>query len=289
MTPRAGSAKPRSQPAGPTSTVVMAEPLAPVRAPQPPTRPTASSTVRVPALTAPRMTPPRPSPHPLVHAGYWTCADVLSLASQLALGTLQPTEVALRNHIDQLFRAMLAQAHANGIAPEDAHDMQYALVALLDEILVHASWPGRLDWYRSPLQLVYFRENTAGENFFRRASALAAQPHRAHVLLIYFYCLALGFRGRYGATDGAGLAQAYEAIGAALEPHLEPCDPLSPHGEPTDRGGGLLRAEAPVIRIGLAFAAIALVLFLLLRVSLSVQLSRTTDRMHAYSRVTEKR
>jgi type VI secretion system protein ImpK len=183
---------------------------------------------------------------------------------------------------------MEAQAHANRLTPEDVHDMQYALVALLDEILVHANWPGRLDWYRSPLQLVYFRENTAGENFFRRASAFAAQPHRAHVLLIYYYCLALGFRGRYGATDGAGLAQAYEGIGAALEPHLEPCEPLSPHGEPPDRGG-LLHADAPVIRIGLAFAAISLVLFLLLRVSLSFQLSRTTGRMHAYSSVTEKR
>lgn len=289
MTPRTGSPKPRSQPPGPTSTVVMAEPLAPVRAPQPPVRPAASSTVRVPALAVPAAKQTRTSPHPLVHAAYWTCADVLSLASQLALGTLQPTEVALRNHIDQLFRALHAQAHANGIGPEDAHEMQYALVALLDEILVHANWPGRLDWYRSPLQLVYFRENTAGENFFRRATAFAAQPHRAHVLLIYYYCLALGFRGRHGASDGAGLAQAYEAIGAALEPHLEPCDPLSPHGEPTDRGGGLLRAEAPVIRIGLAFAAISLVLFLVLRVTLSIQLSRTTDRMHSYSSVTEKR
>jgi type VI secretion system protein ImpK len=202
---------------------------------------------------------------------------------------MQPAEGALRNHIDQLLRAMHARAQANGIAPEDANDMQYALVALLDEILVHANWPGRMDWYRSPLQLVYFRENTAGENFFRRTAVLAGQPHRAHVLLIYYYCLALGFRGRYGAADGAGLSQAYDSIGAALEPYLEPCDPLSPHGEPPDRARSLLRAEAPVLRIGLAFAAISLALFLLLRVTLSFQLSHVTDRMHAYSGGTEKR
>jgi type VI secretion system protein ImpK len=287
MTPRSGNA--RGQDRGPSKTVVMDQPLLVASAPRPPTRPAASSTVRLPPLTQSATRQPRTAPHPLVHAAYWTCADLLSLASQLALGAIQPAEGTLRNHIDQLLRAMHARAQANGIAPEDANDMQYALVALLDEILVHANWPGRMDWYRSPLQLVYFRENTAGENFFRRTAVLAAQPHRAHVLLIYYYCLALGFRGRYGAADGAGLAQAYESIGAALEPHLEPCDPLSPHGEPPDRAGGLLRAEAPVIRIGLAFAALSLALFLLWRVTLSFQLSHVTDRMHAYSGGTEKR
>jgi len=33
-----------------------------------------------------------------------------------------------------------------------------------------------------PLQLVYFNENTAGEGFFQRMSALQNDPQRAHVL-----------------------------------------------------------------------------------------------------------
>ena len=94
---------------------------------------------------------------------------------------------------------------------------------------------------------------------------------------------------RYLTRDEKNPVSLVRSIGAAREPHLEPCDPLSPHGEPPDRAGGLLRSEAPVIRIGLAFAAISLALFLLLRVTLSFQLSHVTDRMHAYSGGTEKR
>jgi type VI secretion system protein ImpK len=267
-TPTAGAIAAPPQRRGTTGTTPMAVPaLSPFR------------TLRVRPL-APRV---EAAPHPLMDAAYWLCADLLTLAAQIGLRGLQPAEANLRTHIDQLLVSLRESARSVGIRAEDAEEMQYAIVALLDELLVQTEWPGRAEWYRSPLQLVYFRENTAGENFFRRASALASQPVRAHVLLIYYYCLALGFRGRYQGPEIVHLLQVQDSIAAALDPYLEPSDPISPHGETADGSRSLLKREAPVVRTAFGIAIIAMVIFGLLRSSLTIQVNHAVERMHAFS------
>ncbi|MGO8999197.1 MAG: DotU family type IV/VI secretion system protein [Polyangiaceae bacterium] len=212
------------------------------------------------------------------------CEEPLTLAAQLGLGALAPSARALREHLGQLFQAMHGRAQVEGIAPEDAADAQFAIVALVDEILVQQNWPGRREWQSSPLQFAYFRDNTAGENFFRRADVLVQQPHRAHVLLVYFYCLGLGFQGRYALSGGADLRQISDRIARVLEPHLAPAEPLSPHAVPSDGGRSLLRREAPLVRISLGFALFALLLFLGLRGSLSLTVAGVTDRMQTFAK-----
>ena len=71
----------------------------------------------------------------------------------------------------------------------------YAIVAFMDEQILRSQWSGRQQWMSQPLQLTYFNENTAGEGFFTRMQALEQRPNQAHVLEIYYLCLALGFRG----------------------------------------------------------------------------------------------
>ncbi len=240
--------------------------------PQPPRQPTRMATMVRPGAA-----------HPLAEPMYWACADLLSLASQLALGATPPSATELRNHLGRLFGEMHARATGNGIAPEDAIDAAYALMALYDEILVSARWPGRMEWQTAPLQFVHFHENIAGENFFRRADVIMTQPHRAHVLLVYFLCLGLGFQGRYAVAGGAGLSQIYEAMGAAVGHSLPPVEPLSPHGEPPDAVRSLLRREAPIVRLAIGCFVLALVLFGGLRLILSAQVSSATQPMHDYS------
>jgi type VI secretion system protein ImpK len=214
---------------------------------------------------------------------YWACNDVLALASQLALGATPPAAPELRQQLDQLFRGMQQRARLGGIPPEDVADAGYAIMALFDEIMVSANWPGRAEWQASPLQYVYFRENTAGEGFFRRADTLMHQPHRAHVLLVYFLCLALGFQGRYAVGGGGGLAPVYDAIGAAVGHFLPPSDVLSPHGEPPDLGRGLLRRQAPMLRVAAAVLGVAVLIFFVLRTSLSFQVRGAVMPMREYA------
>jgi type VI secretion system protein ImpK len=241
-----------------------------------------------PANAAPRTTA-RPATHPLAGPMYWACTDLMTLACQLALGAVPPSAPELRKHLGDLFAGMQARGGAAGIPPEDLADASYAIMALFDEILVQANWPGRLEWQASPLQYVHFHENTAGDGFFRRTELLMGQPHRMHVLQVYFLCLSLGFQGRYAIGGGAGLTPVYESIGNAVGYFLPQTEILSPHGEPADGSRNLLKQEAPIIRIALGFFGIALVAFVILRIVLSSQVSSAVQPMRDYATSTPKR
>ncbi len=222
--------------------------------------------------------------HPLMAAMYWATADVLALAGELAQGAVpSAAHQQLRDSLKELFTAMDAKGAALGIVPEDLKDARYAIVAFLDEILVQANWPGRAEWQASPLQFVYFNENTAGENFFQRAEVLATQAHRLHVLQVYFLCLGLGFQGRYAMAPVGELEAVQREIAAVMQGASLPAEVLSPHGVPPDAGQTLLQREAPIVRVGLACLGGALTLYLLLLLVRSVQLGHVLAPMQAFS------
>ncbi len=213
---------------------------------------------------------------------YWACADLLTLASQLAQGAVPSTAGQLRTNIATLFAGMRSKGAAAGIVPEELTDASYAIMALFDEILVQTNWPGRGEWQKSPLQFEHFHENTAGENFFRRAEAYAQQPHRVHVLQIYFICLGLGFQGRYAMGQPAELEAFTRRISAVVSAAALPSEILSPHGAPPDSDRSILKREAPIAALGVACLVLSLVVFCLLLLARTVQLSHALEPMRAY-------
>jgi type VI secretion system protein ImpK len=225
----------------------------------------------------------RPKTHSLMAPMYWACADLLLFASQAAQGAVSVPAPDLRRQLGDLIAAMFKRGAASGIAPEDLENASYAIVALFDEILVRMNWPGRQEWQANPLQFLHFRENTAGDNFFRRAEALCIQPHRAHVLQIYFLCLALGFQGRYAMGNIAECEAFYQKAWLALLGSTLLTDQLSPHGIPRDAGRTLLQRQAPIARLGLACFVFACLVFLIFRIVRSVELSHVLGPMRTYA------
>jgi type VI secretion system protein ImpK len=223
------------------------------------------------------------APHHLMAPMYWASADLLTLAGQLAQGAVPQTAAQLRNDLDELFRGFNEKGAGTGLLPEDLIDARYALMALFDEILVQTNWPGRAEWQALPLQFRHFQENTAGENFFKRADTLCDQPHRAHVLQVYFLCLSLGFQGRYAMAPPGELEAAYRRIASVVQAASIPAEVLSPHAIPKDSGQTLMQREGPIVRIGLACIAAAIVFFSLLLLVRSIQLRHALEPMHAFS------
>ena len=87
------------------------------------------------------------------------------------------------------------------VSPDDLGHIAYALVALADEVALGIN--GLRDfWMYNLLQLRYFNENVAGENFFHRLDMLRNDPQRYHLLTIYYLCLLFGFQGRYRVRGG---------------------------------------------------------------------------------------
>jgi len=76
--------------------------------------------------------------------------------------------------------------------------IQYAIVAWIDEQVMHSDWKGKNTWMANSLQLFYFDNHIAGEVFFENLNHLRLSPSESiDVLEIYYLCLSLNFQGKY--------------------------------------------------------------------------------------------
>jgi len=130
-------------------------------------------------------------------------------------GRAFPDAAALRAQLLALLAPFHAAAIAQGVAPEEAEEARFALVAWADEVLAKASWAGRDEWMREPLQVQLYRTNRAGDEFYSHLAKLRPESPAREV---YFLALALGFEGQLQGQEAerrALLAREYEVLRAA--------------------------------------------------------------------------
>ena len=115
----------------------------------------------------------------------------------------------------------------------DILDAMYAVVALIDEAVLSSGGECREYWLGRPLQLDYFGEAMAGEEFFNRLEGVLKTPgEKSDVIEVYFLCLALGFEGRYKLTDRSRLSAYMKQCADALSKHTAFDTSLSPRALP---------------------------------------------------------
>lgn len=85
---------------------------------------------------------------------------------------------------------------------------KYALCAWIDDKLIQAPWLGKKAWSENCLEVKYFGERRAHEDFFRRAVD-AATFTRKDALEVFYVAVILGFRGIY-ADPNAGYANEFK-------------------------------------------------------------------------------
>jgi len=187
----------------------------------------------------------------------------------------------LRDYVD----AMRGRAREQGISDRDANDMAYAIVALMDEVALSRPEPIRSYWENQSLQYQYFGESRAGELFFNRLDEIRRNGRRQDTLRVYYQCLLLGFQGKYSIRGGdLDLMRIIESIRPEIEKQMEPADTLSPAGEPPDEP--LLRATGKntFLWIALGVFAVAIAIFVGLRISLSHQIADLSARVDQIGR-----
>jgi type VI secretion system protein ImpK len=212
---------------------------------------------------------------------YWVSGEVLSLGAQLAEASNLPAPEILRRRIMTLLEEMDRRGQDAGISKQDLEDARDAIVAFIDEQLFRSPWQGRQEWMLEPLQLVCFHENTAGEGFFDRLSALERDPSRLHVVEVYYLCLALGFQGKLAVRGGDGLGPTMDRLLGDLARATPKGEVLGPHALAADSGRRRRRAEAPVLVIGAAIVALALFIAIGLKVALVSATSDATAQIRA--------
>jgi type VI secretion system protein ImpK len=201
---------------------------------------------------------------------YWSSAELLTLAQQLAAARDLPPPDVLRQRIIGMLDELAREARQQEVDETAIGHARYALAAHIDEQILRSTWPGRPQWMSQPLQLTLFGENTAGEGFFTRLDALMKDEAKRDALEVYYLCLVMGFEGRYAMSpDADALPGVVETVARALGRGLPPAGKIAPHGEPTDRTRQRLRREAPMLAYSLGFVVLGVAAFLALKLSIS--------------------
>lgn len=177
------------------------------------------------------------------------------------------------------------RARDSGMPQRDADDIAYALAAVYDEIAMGKPEPMRGFWMSRPLQLHFFQETLAGEGFFQRLEEMRKDSRRADALRVYYQCLLFGFQGKYSMRGGEiELLRIIDSLRPEVERYIDGADRLSPSGEPPDEPLVRSSRRNPFIWIALGVFAMAIAVFIGLRISLDHQVTQLGDRVEQLNR-----
>ncbi|MBD3393638.1 MAG: hypothetical protein GF418_16065 [Chitinivibrionales bacterium] len=169
-----------------------------------------------------------------------------------------------------------------GLSKEDTALAKYALVALLDETILSIPGPCRDHWISNPLQLEYFGDNVAGEEFFRKLDAMLKEPeNKAGVLEVYYLCLSLGFEGRYRIANADERVRIMDNLGRTLKRVIagRPAH-LSPHGRRAAVLPGAKRSRmVPLWQVGAGAAGTAALAWVVLGILSNAHVRAVLSRL----------
>ncbi len=193
----------------------------------------------------------------------------------------QPFSDAVRQFLATMERA----ASREGIANEDIHAAKYAYCAMVDEAVLRSDCGFREEWGRNPLQLMLFGDHLAGENFFTRLEELRAQgAPRLQSLEVYYFCLLLGFEGKYRIEGTEKLHYLTARLGDEIVYLKGKRAGFAPHWPPPDKVAHALRRTVPLWAVAAVLAVVSLVGYFSLRYALQQE----TDRQLAsYQQIVE--
>jgi type VI secretion system protein ImpK len=207
--------------------------------------------------------------NPLVDAA----SGLLVLATQLRNTTSHADVEGLRNFAVQSMKKFEVAANDGGYAKETVLSARYVLCVFVDESVLGTPWGGESLWGAESLLSTFHNETWGGEKFFVLLDRLLQQAAAQRDLLELFYiCLALGFRGKYGVAQ-MGLSQLGEIQSnlyrTIVNLHGDFERELSPHwvGEPDKRN--ILERYIPLWVVATLAGVLLLVLFSGFRVMLN--------------------
>jgi len=204
------------------------------------------------------------------------CGDLLAFALQLKRSSDPGDAEVLRQKIDEQFRALETKARQADVPQEDVQQAKYGIAAFIDEMILTSSWPLKESWSDKPLQLAYFNDFSAGEEFYNKIDTLRGAK-RNGVLEGYYLCLCLGFRGKY--VDLQGMEKKKVLMDTMLR-EIRGAAPatgtptLSPSWQPPDALPGIVK-NFPAWFVAAACGLFVILLFILL----STLLGSSADRI----------
>jgi type VI secretion system protein ImpK len=202
--------------------------------------------------------------NPLVRAA----TPLLLLGVELRHSANPPDIARLREQTVAQIRRFEARAQAASIPAQTVTAARYVLCAMLDEAVLNAPWGEQSGWSQKTLLVTFHGETYGGAKFFQILDRLIGDvPRHIDLIELMYFCLMLGFAGRYQIEAGgrAKLADIQEDLYRRVRAQRPaPAVLLSPHWR------GIEDRRNPVIRyvpfwvIAAAAACLLLGVFLFL-------------------------
>jgi len=190
---------------------------------------------------------------------------LLDLIPQIRATAAHPSPAILREHLLDEVRQFELRAQQAGIANETILGARYCLCTALDEAAALTPWGGGGVWSAHSLLVTFHNETWGGEKFFQLLAKLSQNPaQHLDLLELLYYCLLLGFEGRYRVIDN-GRSQ-LETLRQRLLRILRGARgdyplALSPHWRDAPAQTPLRRLPVPLWVFGALAAVLALALY----------------------------
>jgi type VI secretion system protein ImpK len=171
-----------------------------------------------------------------------------------------------RASIKEFLISLERGANKLGSSADDVHLCKYAFCATVDEAILMSQFSVRDSWQRQPLQLQFFGEQLAGEQFFVKLEALRREgASRVQILEVFHMCLLLGFQGKYILEGSEKLNYLTARLGDEIA-HLKGARPaFAPHWAAPDRVVNKLKNDVPLWVIASVFGLLGALAFTGLR------------------------
>ncbi|MGI8811701.1 MAG: type IVB secretion system protein IcmH/DotU [Pyrinomonadaceae bacterium] len=207
---------------------------------------------------------------------------IFDLVLRLKSGMLAPS-VDLRPKIAGMFDDFERRSERYRFNHKVVQVAKFGLAAFVDETVLTANFPMRHEWEKNPLQLEYFGEQLAGNKFFDKLDAMLKQIDVTQdAVEVYYFCMLLGFKGRYAVYEQEKLLATMQATANALVKagKIKPAE-LSPHWLASDQPPPPEKRGMPLwAKIGaIAGLGIAVVIYLIMFLMSSKFLQDTVDQL----------
>jgi type VI secretion system protein ImpK len=192
-------------------------------------------------------------------------APIFDLILRLKAGIVAPSN-DLRPKIAAQLEDFEKRAERYRFSSKIVQVAKFALAAFVDETVLTNNFHLKEEWEKYPLQLEYFRENQAGERFFEKLEAmLRAIEQTQDAVEIYYICMLLGFKGRYGVYEKEKLLSIMQQTANALVKvgKIKPTE-LSPHWLANDQPEPPKKRGMPIWAKITAFAGLGLAVIIYL-------------------------
>ncbi|HLA95157.1 MAG TPA: type IVB secretion system protein IcmH/DotU [Pyrinomonadaceae bacterium] len=206
----------------------------------------------------------------------------LDLILRLKAGILAPSN-ELRPKVAGMLEEFEKRAERYRINHKIVSVAKFALASFVDETVLTADFPLRHEWEKNPLQLQYFGEQLAGNKFFEKLESMLSQIEVTQdAVEIYYYCMLLGFKGRYLVYEQEKLMAIMQRTANALVKvgKIKPVE-LSPNWLANDQPKPVEKKGMPIwAKIGsFALLGLAFIVYMVMFLMSSNFLQQTVEKL----------